>query len=227
MISDVLVEADRVLDHKYTKCLMNMDIEGYCNLTDDILKEIELNKDPSLSKAHEILKRMRNRDLYKFIDEIVLSSEQMKNKKMINIEDIISLSGYNNSNTYEKLTENDIIVDTINLSHCNKEDDPLLHTHFYRSWNDMSHITIKRSQVTLLTLQHFDESVVRVYSRNPDPDIKRAILNGFRAYCKKNGLNSEPSPFSKADTTDISKHLMQYKSMFDDADKESKKRKLV
>lgn len=221
MISDILVEADRALNHKYTKCIMNMDIEEYCTLTDDILKEIELDKNPSLSKAHEIIRRMRNRDLYKFVDEIVLSTEQIEKYPMIKVQDIVSLS-----RSEVTINEEDIILDIIQLSHCNKADDPLLHTHFFRSWNDSSYITIKRSQVTNLTLQHFDESVMRVYSRNPDPDVKRAILHGFRAYYKKIGLACEPSPFSKADfTTDISLHLSQCQRRLEEAEQEAKKRK--
>jgi hypothetical protein len=51
-------------------------------LTDNIILEIEQSKDPSLESARKIIKRIRNRDLYKFVWEILINPNESKNNKI-------------------------------------------------------------------------------------------------------------------------------------------------
>lgn len=71
MITDALVNADAQLG--ISSAVDNP--EDYLNLTDDILRVIERSKTPELAKSREIMKRLRTRDLYKFVDEYLVPAE--------------------------------------------------------------------------------------------------------------------------------------------------------
>ena len=49
--------------------------EDYLHLTDDIVHTIEKSKCPELEKARHIIKSIRKRDLYKFVDEFLIPPE--------------------------------------------------------------------------------------------------------------------------------------------------------
>lgn len=48
------------------------DPEMYLDLTDDVLKRIERSKTPELNKARSIIRNLRTRKLYKFVDEFLI-----------------------------------------------------------------------------------------------------------------------------------------------------------
>jgi hypothetical protein len=49
--------------------------EDYLYLTDNIVHTIESSKCPELEKARGIIKRIRKRELYKFVDEFLVPPE--------------------------------------------------------------------------------------------------------------------------------------------------------
>ena len=63
MIVDALVEANPVFHFEETM----RDPARYVDMTDNILPHIESSRDPALKGAQAILKRIRTRDLYRFI----------------------------------------------------------------------------------------------------------------------------------------------------------------
>lgn len=105
MISDAIIEADTVLDGKYTKCLNPLDLEEYTKLTDDILYDIRYSNNEKLHNAQDIIKRIYNRDLYKYIDEVVISPIDYEENK-ITSDDLIDLIS---TSTY--IDKDDIIID--------------------------------------------------------------------------------------------------------------------
>lgn len=71
MITDALMAADEYFG--ISKAVDNG--EDYLNLTDDILRLIERSKDEELAPARQIMKRIRTRDLYKFVDEFLIPKD--------------------------------------------------------------------------------------------------------------------------------------------------------
>ncbi|KAI9261697.1 hypothetical protein BY458DRAFT_439554 [Sporodiniella umbellata] len=71
MIVDAFLEADGYL--KLSEKIDNP--EDYLYLTDNVLNVIEGSKEPSLEKARSIVKKLRRRDLYKFVDEFLIPPE--------------------------------------------------------------------------------------------------------------------------------------------------------
>jgi hypothetical protein len=74
MITDALLAADETFG--ISKAVDNG--EDYLNLTDDILRVIERSKEPELAQARHIMKRIRTRDLYKFVDEFIIPKDLMQ-----------------------------------------------------------------------------------------------------------------------------------------------------
>jgi hypothetical protein len=75
MITDALLLADPYL--KLSEAVDRGDT--FVHLTDCILKEIEKSHVDELAPSREIIYDLRRRNLYRFVDEIILSP-QLKNK---------------------------------------------------------------------------------------------------------------------------------------------------
>jgi deoxynucleoside triphosphate triphosphohydrolase SAMHD1 len=76
MIVDALVEANPVY-HFENKI---NDPKAFVNITDDILTNIENSKKPELKGAQAILKRIRHRDLYRFLAQKLLTDKNLVKK---------------------------------------------------------------------------------------------------------------------------------------------------
>ena len=69
MVRDALIEADAVWNGRLANCID--DPQEFQLITDCILKDVEVSKEPAMAKAQDILRRLRRRQLYGFVDECV------------------------------------------------------------------------------------------------------------------------------------------------------------
>lgn len=72
MIVDALLLANPYF--KFQEKIFNP--KAYTLLTDSVLSHIELSRKPELKASKEILLRLRQRDLYRFIDQKLLTSKE-------------------------------------------------------------------------------------------------------------------------------------------------------
>ncbi len=79
MIVDALLEANPV--YKFQEMIFNP--EDYTKMTDSLVSIIEVSKNPELKKSQAILKRLRQRDIYRFIGENVYQNKELVNKVQI------------------------------------------------------------------------------------------------------------------------------------------------
>lgn len=129
MITDALLAAD-----PYLGISSAVDQpEDYLNLTDDILRAIERSKSPELSKARNIMKRLRTRQLYKFVDEYLIPPELVNKvtKDMITPQEIISHQHDN-----DHLVEDDIIVSPGKINYAMQDRNPVDSIRFFSKFND-------------------------------------------------------------------------------------------
>ena len=68
MIVDALKEANSVL--KISEKVN--DVKEYWKLDDTIVKQIEISSDPRLQKSRDILRRLRKRELYRYVNEFTV-----------------------------------------------------------------------------------------------------------------------------------------------------------
>ncbi|KAI9499236.1 HD phosphohydrolase domain-containing protein [Zychaea mexicana] len=175
MITDAMIHADSQLGISSAVDKP----EEYLNLTDDILRVIERSKTKELEKSRSIMRRLRTRDLYKFVDEFLLPTELAAhmNKSTITATEIVS---HQSNNDY--LTEDDVIVKWIKINYAMKDRNPVDSIRFYSKFNDNESFTIPKQQVSYMIPQQFEEVVVRVFTRNPQKIT--AIQKAFRRLLK-------------------------------------------
>ncbi|CAO3678225.1 unnamed protein product [Rhizopus stolonifer] len=129
MIVDALLEAN---DHlKLSEKIDNP--EDYLYLTDNIVHTIEGSKGPELEKSRSIVKSIKKRELYKFVDEFLIPPELEKhlNKQTINEQNIV-----NNQSDNAGLTENDVIVRFTKINYAMNESNPVDSIRFFSKFNE-------------------------------------------------------------------------------------------
>ena len=121
------------------------DPDLYLNLTDSIIKEIERSKVPELEESRAIIKRMRRRDLYRFVDQLVIDPlyRPFFPKKSVKPLDIVKHQRFG-----DDLKENDILIDDLVLTYAMKDRNPVDHVNFYNKWNPDELHKISREEVS-------------------------------------------------------------------------------
>ncbi|CAO3659728.1 unnamed protein product [Umbelopsis ramanniana] len=174
MITDALLAADETFG--ISKAVDNG--EDYLNLTDDILRVIERSKEPELAQARHIMKRIRTRDLYKFVDEFIIPKDLMQylGKDKINSEEVIS---HQEDNVH--LSSDDVLVEWLKINYAMKDKNPVDSIKFYNRW-DRESFFIPKEQVSYMVPSQFQEVIVRIYTR--DSSKVSAVQRAFRKLLK-------------------------------------------
>ena len=132
MIVDALLAADPTLGISATI----EDPDRYLHTTDAILHDIAASRDPALQKSRDILRAMRSRDLYKFVDEVLVPQEILGHfrKEHATAERIIEFRGTDEGH----VDAGDIIVQWLKINYAMKDKNPVDHIRFYSRFNDDS-----------------------------------------------------------------------------------------
>ena len=164
------------------------DLNKFTSFNDSILNKISIMKEylikgknidnenlckSDIIKAGEIIDRIKTRDLYCLVAEILLTNEKADLYGKIKSEDLC----------VGKLTTNDIIVNFHSIDYGNKARNPFDTIKFYN--NNEPHLSncIKIWKSSLSVPQIFQEKFLRVYCR--DSSLKDEVLNGLNIYLKK------------------------------------------
>ncbi|KAF0521644.1 HD phosphohydrolase domain-containing protein [Gigaspora margarita] len=157
MIRDALVKANS----KYHFEQIIYDPEKYIKLNDSILYEIEYS-DPNckeLEDSRNIVKRIRQRKLYKFVNECLIPKDRKGiTKGNLNEREI--------ANCGKDLVEEDIIVDWQDLNYAKGEKNPVESVKFYKK--NFKVIKLKPDEISYLFPKQYEEKIVRIYSRYPE-----------------------------------------------------------
>lgn len=169
-------------------------------MTDCILHTIQHSKDAALANARNLVYRLRRRDLYSFVDGVLLPADW---KRVIQPEDITTCQtkGSGTSSSVN-LVPDDIVLKTVTLNFGKKNQNPLDFVQFFRNWHDEQPIHISSAKLSYVIPTRFEEKILRLYLRRSrkDPDIfqyKLAAKRAFRAFIRKEGLVpflSSPTP---------------------------------
>ncbi|KAF8986496.1 SAM domain and HD [Entomortierella lignicola] len=176
MLTDALLAADSVMG--ISSAIFRG--EDYLHLTDDIVRQIERSRQPGLDESKAILKRIRTRNLYKFVDELLIPREKLGRltKKNINSAEIISCQGPN-----DHLKEEDVIVEFLKNNYAMKDQNPVDGIKFFSKNNHSVSYHIPKEKVSSLIPSEFQENIIRVFAR--DPSKVRAVHESFRRLMSK------------------------------------------
>ncbi|KAF9539948.1 SAM domain and HD [Mortierella hygrophila] len=171
MLTDALLAADSVMG--ISQAIFHGD--QYLHLTDDIIRQIERSREPGLEDSKAILKRIRTRNLYKFVDELLIPREKLGilTKENINSAEIVSCQGTN-----DHLQQGDVIVEFLKNNYAMKDQNPVDGIKFFSKTNHSASYHIPKEKVSSLIPSEFQENIIRVFSR--DPTKVRAVHEAFR-----------------------------------------------
>ncbi|RGB40297.1 hypothetical protein C1646_637176 [Rhizophagus diaphanus] len=148
MIIDALKVADKVF--KISHSIKNA--KDYLKMDDTILNRIDLKK------SKKIIKRIRRRKLYKFVDGYLVPK---KLKKTFEENEVTKEKIIKHKLEDDKLEKDDVIVDIFKLNYGNKDENPIDKVEFYDKKNLNDVFKLKESQVSYLTPKQFEELTVK------------------------------------------------------------------
>ena len=152
MLVDILNLAEPV----YQVATNISDLESFSQYTDHILYRIQYDNRPELAEARKLLHRLRTRNLYHYVGEIALCSEDDTNYQ---ISDIIATVTHV-SRPHLGLEPADVIVDTVNLGYSK---DPGIAVKYYDRGSADSYL-IDRDKISKLLPGNFVDRRIRIYS---------------------------------------------------------------
>lgn len=170
ILCDVLKAAHKVLCD-FEKIIYEP--EQYTYLTDNIIYDIQISKDPRLQPAQELIKKLKRRDFYPYCGEVVFGATQgdvktpLKGKelmKKITEKDIVAFAGQDGSGL--DLREEDIALRKYSLNFAQGDKSPLDCVKFYKAPNFNDADFIDRRQVSLITPSVFQEHVMRLFVKD-------------------------------------------------------------
>eukprot|EP00002_Diphylleia_rotans_P021988 TRINITY_DN4295_c0_g1_i1.p1 TRINITY_DN4295_c0_g1~~TRINITY_DN4295_c0_g1_i1.p1 ORF type:complete len:257 (-),score=47.02 TRINITY_DN4295_c0_g1_i1:80-850(-) len=191
MITDVLVLADPVLE--ISKSVD--DPEEFTLLNDSIINVIERSKDKRLEEAQKILRRLRQRDLYKIAGEMLIAHDSITTFPKLTEVDITT---HQETDGGIQLMPEDIIIHDLKMDYCKGANNPVDYVGFYSNDRPDDIQRLSRSSVSTLIPSRFHERMIRVYVR--DPEKKRAAQKAVQNFVREYGSSIVDSPFKKPDT---------------------------
>ena len=181
MIVDALVEADVAWDSEISKSIW--DVNEFIRLDDTILKRIEWSKESKLQKGRDLVRKIRRRELYQYVNDFAVPEEDIIGFKPVKEVDITSCQGDNN--IPGGLRPDDIIVQNVKIDYSMKSKNPVDSVKFFQDYGDTHSFHIDKSKVSLLLPNSFIERKVRVFSKSRDPMYVEAAAKAFENYQRR------------------------------------------
>ncbi len=196
MVVDALVAADAAWGGEISNAIWSPG--GFARLDDSILKRIEWSDDTALASAQEVLRRLRRRELYKYVNEFTVPRARLPAWRDVTPMDITSCQDA--SGVAGGLVPDDIIVQNLKIDWAMKSSNPVDSIHFYQDYDSLEKFSIPKEKVSSLIPDVFMERKVRVFSKSDDPAAVKAVEAAFLAYQRReynadqNGLSVHRTP---------------------------------
>lgn len=228
MICDVLEKADHYYNFK--SAINERNPEKYMRLSDYIFHEIEHSEDDKLAKSKEIIKQIRERKFYKFVDECLIKLKNKENTNGDNIAEIKENTKKDNMAEIKikedimdgiidcgatlngaNLKREDVIIDWLSFDYGKKDENPVKYVKFYNK-NDKEPKKIKKNDVSYLLPIVYKEEIVRIYLRTKGNEkeseleksfnLIKVAFHSFRKNAKNSGLIDEEEEESSNESED-------------------------
>lgn len=185
MVVDALIEAEPAL--KITEKIYNA--ADFVRLDDGIIDMIENldvlgplvtldeGNEASIRSAQKIIARLRNRQLYKYVTDAPIPTEDLEAGQWKLPEPQEIISHYRGNDV--KLNIDEVIVHENKIDYSMKNKNPLDSVNFYDSLWDNRKRKLQQEQISQMVVQSFEEKRIRIYSRNPDPRVVNALHQAF------------------------------------------------
>jgi len=188
MIVDALLAADKYLN--ISNAIFNL--EEYSLLNDSILSEIQRSTAEELKESRDIITRIHKRNLYKYVDHLIIGENSEHLLSKLTIESIVLCSPHGSP-----LTDHDIIIEQMNLNYGQKGQNPVDLVKFYSKSDQNRSFHMPNTSCSLLIPRNFSEIVVRIYTRNPNKinQVKYAFRKRVEEIFERNYIFENNSSF--------------------------------
>jgi HD superfamily phosphohydrolase len=198
MIKDMLVLSDEYF--KFTEAIFNP--EEYIKLDDHIIYKIakfsKYETKPNLLQAANLFKRLRSRDIYKYVGEIIYPNDYNSTHSFdydVKVEDLIS---YDNPKDEFYVRPEDIEISKFSIDYGNKRKNPFDSILFYKNENEKKSFTVPSNKISLVMPSVFMETYNILICKDPNKYLR--VSQMFKEYLKKNNKISHSR--SKSDSND-------------------------
>mmetsp|Transcript_12091 Transcript_12091/g.36865 ORF Transcript_12091/g.36865 Transcript_12091/m.36865 type:complete len:473 (-) Transcript_12091:1421-2839(-) len=149
----------------------------FLRMSDSLLYVIANSNDPKLAEARKIMDRLHCRQLYSFVDEVLLPSHVSH----ISEEDISTCQPDGG-----ELRPSDLAVYIIRANHGMGPRNPVQNVDFYRTVEDAESFRIRSEQISYVMPDVFEERMVRIFCRKPGTE--EVIKMAFRRFLQRAGI---------------------------------------
>ena len=156
MISDAYSLADPIFHISD----MVDDPEEYLHLTDSIVRNFAMSKDPNMKPAQDLIRRIQTRDLYKMVDSVLVSSTNYEEVKKLDNRALLECARKDSG-----LQERDFILQKQRINYALRDQNPVDSVHFYDPKNYTEKVTVPKEEVALVLPSQFSEVMLRVFTR--------------------------------------------------------------
>ncbi|XP_048838649.1 deoxynucleoside triphosphate triphosphohydrolase SAMHD1-like isoform X2 [Brienomyrus brachyistius] len=154
------------------------DMEAYTKLTDHVFERILYSKRNNLADAQTILKKIVDRELYKFVDE----KRHLTDKEIKQEEFHKWYKKKTSSNSDVSVQAEDIIIKEIKMDYGMKDKNPINAMWFYRKNDPDSVFQFRDDEVSELLPKKFSEKIIRVYCKKTDNDSLDVAKKYFKEW---------------------------------------------
>ncbi|XP_016374875.1 deoxynucleoside triphosphate triphosphohydrolase SAMHD1-like [Sinocyclocheilus rhinocerous] len=203
MFTKALIKADRDLHKDKPEDMFTLseaihNAEEYTKLTDEIFGQILSSDSDKLKESQDILKKIINRELPKFVGEARLmeenkskmSPEQRSTKTQMQ-EKLTetwkkAVKKYKPTDSAVSLKADDFSVYVVDLGHGTKGKKPFDNIYFYSKWNNKEASCIEKYQLSSFLPETFTEELVRVYCDKPNENRVEEADKCFKEWRESN-----------------------------------------
>jgi len=194
MVVDALTQADAAWGGEISSAIWKA--ADFTRLDDTILKRIEWSAEPELAGAQALLRRLRRRELYRYVNEFSVPVGRLQGWKDVTPADV---TGCQDGSLAGGLRPEDVIVHNLKVDYAmSRGRNPVDCVHFYQDYGSSDKFPIPKEKVSSLIPDVFQERKVRVFARSDDPAVAAAVEAAFLAYqrreynCETLGIHRTP-----------------------------------
>ncbi|KAA0156370.1 hypothetical protein FNF29_01163 [Cafeteria roenbergensis] len=215
MLVEALVLADDFLTLPGaggTRCRVSdcvEDMEAYAHLSDSVFALIETSDKPEMRPAQELIGRVKRRQLYPFVGQIVLPPPKtwlfdVTPRGRVDAVKVASeLVAFMNATLEGQSVSTDaIVVDALRLNYGQGASNPMENVGFISRKDESSEVAgalpvafrIAKDHVSALLPNHFEENTLRVFCKDDAPKVRAAALAAFQRWCARYVPSTGRSP---------------------------------
>jgi len=154
----------------------------------------------ALKRAQGILQRVERRELYRHVNEILVPPEVLRhtNWHVPTAEEILACYRPQESSQPVNLNVDDVIVSKLCINYSMKDANPLDNVLFFTDFADDEPRHIMQQVASSLMPMNFQETTLRLYSRNRSPEVVTALQEALeswrKVYCNSGSLQTPFKP---------------------------------